>query len=188
MTLTCSHGGVKVKMKCTLHIYIVPSVDWYHHLGNRSSSFGGEANTNCYPSAKIICDERMDGRTNGRTDGHTDYYMATLRGHNKSPNSLIHKAVILQIKGGLNHMTNFKKILKWCGITNIPHVLTVDCIKSLSIRISDHLKEWFVTNIFLRTRNEAIGTGKKLRTYFKLKHHYEKYLNIQNDKLRRLCN
>ena len=84
-------------------------------------------------------------------------------------------------------MTNFKKILKWCGITNIPHVLTVDCIKSLSIRISDHLKEWFVTNIFLRTRNEAIGTGKKLRTYFKLKHQfcYEKYLNIQNDKLRR---
>ena len=65
-------------------------------------------------------------------------------------------------------MTNFKNILKWCGITNIPHVLTVDCIKSLSIRISDHLKEWFVTNIFLRTRNEAIGTGKKLRTYFKL--------------------
>ena len=54
MTLTCSHGGVKVKMKCTLHIYIVPSVDWYHHWRNRSSSFGGEANTNYYPSAKII--------------------------------------------------------------------------------------------------------------------------------------
>ena len=53
-TLTCSHGGVKVKMKCTLHIYIVPSVDWYHHWRNRSSSFGGEANTNYYPSAKII--------------------------------------------------------------------------------------------------------------------------------------
>ena len=26
MTLTCSHGGVKVKMKYTLQIYIVPSV------------------------------------------------------------------------------------------------------------------------------------------------------------------
>ena len=51
-TLTCSHGGVKVKMKCTLHIYIVPWVDWYHHWRNRSSSFGGEANTNYYPSAK----------------------------------------------------------------------------------------------------------------------------------------
>ena len=50
VTLTCSHGGVKVKMKCTLHIYIVPSVDWYHHWRNRSSSFVGEANTNCYPS------------------------------------------------------------------------------------------------------------------------------------------
>ena len=24
VTLTCSHGGVKVKMRCTLHIYIVP--------------------------------------------------------------------------------------------------------------------------------------------------------------------
>ena len=46
--------GIKVKMKCTLHIYIVPSVDWYHHWRNRSSSFGGEANTNYYPSAKII--------------------------------------------------------------------------------------------------------------------------------------
>ena len=31
-TLTCSHGGVKVKIKCTLHIYTVPSVDWYHQL------------------------------------------------------------------------------------------------------------------------------------------------------------
>ena len=62
-------------MKCTLHIYIVPSVDWYHHWRNRSSSFGGEANTNYYPSAKIICDER----TEGRTDGHADYYMAALR-------------------------------------------------------------------------------------------------------------
>ena len=37
--LTCSHGGVKVKMKCTLHIYIVPSVDWYYHWRNRPSSF-----------------------------------------------------------------------------------------------------------------------------------------------------
>ena len=54
VTLTCSHEGVKVKMKCTLHIYIVPSVDWYHHWRNRSSSFGVEANTNYYPSAKII--------------------------------------------------------------------------------------------------------------------------------------
>ena len=54
MTLDCSHGEVKVKMKCMLHIYIVPSVDWYHHWRNRSSSFGGEANTNYYPSAKII--------------------------------------------------------------------------------------------------------------------------------------
>ena len=26
VTLTCSHGGVKVKM---LHFYIVPSVEWY---------------------------------------------------------------------------------------------------------------------------------------------------------------
>ena len=50
--------GVKVKMKYTLHIYIAPSVDWYHHWRNRSSSFGGEANTNYYPSAKIIGDER----------------------------------------------------------------------------------------------------------------------------------
>ena len=66
-------------MQCTLHIYIVPSVDWYHHWRNRSSSFGGEANTNYYPSAEIICDERTDGRT----DGHADYYMAALRGHNK---------------------------------------------------------------------------------------------------------
>ena len=49
-TLTCSHGGVKVKMKCTLHIYIVPWVNWYHHWRNRSSSFGGEANKNCYQS------------------------------------------------------------------------------------------------------------------------------------------
>ena len=81
-TLTCSHGGVKLKMKCTLHIYIVPSVDWHHHWRNRSSSFGGEANTNYYPSAEIICDERTDGRTEGRTDGHADYYMAALRGHN----------------------------------------------------------------------------------------------------------
>ena len=78
MTLTCSHGGVKVKMKCTLHIYIVPSVDWYHHWRNRLSSFGGEANTNYYPSAEIICDERTDERTEGQTDGHADYYMAAL--------------------------------------------------------------------------------------------------------------
>ena len=39
VTLTCSHGGVKVKMKCTLQIYIVPSVDWHHHWRNRLSSF-----------------------------------------------------------------------------------------------------------------------------------------------------
>ena len=77
-TLTCSYGGIKVKMKCTLYIYTVPSVDWYHHWRNRSRSFGGEANTNYYPSAKIICDERTDERT----DGHADHYMATLRGHN----------------------------------------------------------------------------------------------------------
>ena len=63
VTLTCSHGGVKVKMKCTLQIYIDPSVDWYHHWRNRSSSFRGEANTSYYPSAKIICDERTNGRT-----------------------------------------------------------------------------------------------------------------------------
>ena len=77
-------------MKCTLHIYTVPSVDWYHHWRNRSSSFGGEANTNYYPSAKIICDEQTDARTDGQTDGrtdgwtdrHADHYMATLRGHN----------------------------------------------------------------------------------------------------------
>ena len=50
VTLTCSHGGVKVKTKCMSHIYIVLSVDWYHHWRNRLSSFGGEANTNCYPS------------------------------------------------------------------------------------------------------------------------------------------
>ena len=30
VTLTC-HGGVKVKMKYLLQIYIVPSVDWYQH-------------------------------------------------------------------------------------------------------------------------------------------------------------
>ena len=71
-------------MKCTLHIYIVPSVDWYHHWRNRSSSFGGEANTNYYQSAKIICDER--------TDGHADYYMAALRGHNYTahPHDMVH--------------------------------------------------------------------------------------------------
>ena len=63
VTLICSHGGVKVKMKYTLHIYIVLSVDWHHHWRNRSSSFGGEANTNYYQSAKIICDERTEGRT-----------------------------------------------------------------------------------------------------------------------------
>ena len=67
-TLTCSHGGVKVKIKCMLHIYTVPSVDWYHHWRNRLSSFGGEANTIYYPSAKIICDRRTDEWTNGRTD------------------------------------------------------------------------------------------------------------------------
>ena len=78
VTLTCSHEGVKVKMKCMLHIYIVPSVDWCHHWRNRSRSFGGEANTNYYPSAEIICDRRTDGRK----DGHADYYMAALRGHN----------------------------------------------------------------------------------------------------------
>ena len=50
VTLTCSHGGVNVKMKYTLHIYIVPSVDWCHHWRNRLSSSGGEANTNNYPS------------------------------------------------------------------------------------------------------------------------------------------
>ena len=73
--LTCSHGGVNVKLKCTLHIYIVPSVDWYNHWRNRASSFGGEANTNYYPSANIICDERMEGRTNGRTEGRTRWLL-----------------------------------------------------------------------------------------------------------------
>ena len=71
VTLTCSHGGVKVKMKCMLHIYIVPSVDWYHHWRNRLSSFGGEANTNYYPLSKVICDERTEGRKDGRTDRRT---------------------------------------------------------------------------------------------------------------------
>ena len=37
-------------MKHMLQIYIVPLVDWYQHWRNRSSSFGGEANTNYYPS------------------------------------------------------------------------------------------------------------------------------------------
>ena len=68
VTLTCSHEGVKVKMKYMLQIYIVPVVDWYQHWRNRSSSFGGEANTNYYPSEKQICDERTNGRTNERTD------------------------------------------------------------------------------------------------------------------------
>ena len=63
VTLTCSHGGVKVKMRCTLPIY--------HHWRNRSSSFGGEANTNYYPSTKTTCDERTEGRTNGWKDGRT---------------------------------------------------------------------------------------------------------------------
>ena len=49
VTLTCSHRGVKIKMKCTLYIYIVPSVDWCHHWRNRSNSLEGEANTNYYP-------------------------------------------------------------------------------------------------------------------------------------------
>ena len=39
MTMTCSHGGVKIKIKYMLQIYIVPSVDWYHHWINRSSYF-----------------------------------------------------------------------------------------------------------------------------------------------------
>ena len=47
-------------MKYMLQIYIVPLVDWYQHWRNRLSSFGGEANTNYYPSAKIICDGRTD--------------------------------------------------------------------------------------------------------------------------------
>ena len=54
VTLTCSHGGVKVKMMYMLQIYIVHSIDWYQHWRNRWSSFGGEANTNYYPSAEII--------------------------------------------------------------------------------------------------------------------------------------
>ena len=44
-----------VKMKSTLQIYIVPSVDWNQPWRIRLSSFGGEANTNCYPSEKKIC-------------------------------------------------------------------------------------------------------------------------------------
>ena len=54
VTLTCSHGGVKVKMMYMLQIYIVHSIDWYQHWRNRLSNFGGEANTNYYPSAEII--------------------------------------------------------------------------------------------------------------------------------------
>ena len=61
VTLTCSHGEVKVKMKCMLHIYIVSSVDWYHHWRNQLSSFGGEANY--YPISKNNL-----WRTDGRTD------------------------------------------------------------------------------------------------------------------------
>ena len=50
LTLTWSREGLKVKMKYMLQIYIVPSVDWFQHWRNRSRSFGGEANTNYYPS------------------------------------------------------------------------------------------------------------------------------------------
>ena len=50
VTLTCSHGGVKVKMMYMLQIYICHSIDWHQHWRNRLSSFGGEANTNYYPS------------------------------------------------------------------------------------------------------------------------------------------
>ena len=67
ITLTCSHGGVKVKMKYMLQIYIVPSVDWYQHWRIWSSSFGGEANTNYYPSEKNNL-WRTNRWTNGRTD------------------------------------------------------------------------------------------------------------------------
>ena len=49
VTLTCSHGGAKVKIKYMLHIYIVPSVDWHQHWRIWSSSFGVEANTSYYP-------------------------------------------------------------------------------------------------------------------------------------------
>ena len=48
VTLTCSHGGAKVKIKYMLQIHIVPSVDWHQHWRIWSSSFGGEANTNYY--------------------------------------------------------------------------------------------------------------------------------------------
>ena len=48
VTLTCSDGGVKVKMMYMMQIYIVHSIDWYHHSRNGSSSFGGEI--------KIFCD------------------------------------------------------------------------------------------------------------------------------------
>ena len=77
--------GVKVKMKCTLHIYIAPSVDWYHHWRNRPSSFGGEANTNYYPSAKIIhkievfCDlDLQSWRGQGQNEVHVAHLHCSL--------------------------------------------------------------------------------------------------------------
>ena len=56
VTLTCSHGGVKVKMKYMLQIYIVPSVDWHQHWRIWSSSFGGEARTQTTVYLRVLVD------------------------------------------------------------------------------------------------------------------------------------
>ena len=40
----------QVKMMYMFQIYIFHLIDWYQHWRNRLSSFGGEANTNYYPS------------------------------------------------------------------------------------------------------------------------------------------
>ena len=73
MTLTCSHGGVEVKMKYKLQIYIVPSVDWYWRLvfetgiGEIGRVVLEENRTKTTPGQKKII---WDGRTDDR--GH--YY------------------------------------------------------------------------------------------------------------------
>jgi hypothetical protein len=106
----------------------------------------------------------------------------------KNSNSLVYKAMMCQIKYKLPYITTYNRITKWTEISNVPYNLNGKAIKSVNSDIGAKLKKWYIDQIFQKTKCESLTeSGKKLRTYFKLKHTFsrEKYLDINNYKYRK---
>jgi hypothetical protein len=106
----------------------------------------------------------------------------------QSQESLVHKAMLQQIKYNLSHVKTFIKIARLANITTIPKLVNGRISKKFATNIIKEWKDWYIRNIFEKIKHTAItNKTSKLRTFFKLKHkfEYEKYLNTNNLKNRK---